>query len=118
MRTKNARPIDALESAWLADVKSVPCVFCDDMPPVEAHHPRGCQGLHMMAIAACPSCHNARVWTFVSITEMEATNETIRRVLMLRAGTPYLPQPAEPLRRSRERKRGSDKILPRRGIQK
>lgn len=114
MRTRNSRPIDALESEWLADVKSVPCVFTDAPPPCEAHHPQGCQGLHFMAIAASKEAHDGHVWRLGAMTEQEATNETIRRVLLLRAGTPYIPQPTEPLRRSRERKRGSDKILPRR----
>lgn len=114
MRTRNSRPLDDLEAAWLADVKAVFCVFCDRTNVCEAHHPTGCQGLHMMACAACGTCHDGHVWRLGAMTELEATNETVRRVLLLREGRPYIPQPTDPVRRARERKRGSDKILPRR----
>lgn len=115
MRSRNSRPHDDTESQWLADVHHVFCVFCNDATggPVEAHHPTGCQGLHFLTCAACKRCHDGHVWRIGGITEVEAANETVRRVLLLRAGTPYIPQPSEPLRRSRERKRGSDKIVPR-----
>lgn len=113
MRSKNSRRIDTLEAEWLADVKCVYCVFCDGTNECEGHHPTGCQGLHFLACAACKRCHDGHVWRIGGISEVEAANETVRRVLLLRAGTPYIPQPSEPLRRSRERKRGSDKIVPR-----
>jgi len=109
MRTKNARAIDPDEAAWLADVKRVPCVFCDAAPPVEAHHPR--QGLHFEAIAACDPCHDARVWRIGGMTEQEASNETTRRVIRLRAGKPILPAPS--LRKRPNRALSSSKIIPR-----
>lgn len=84
MRSKNSKPIDDDEAEWLADVKSVPCVFCDAMPPVEAHHPK--QGLHFGTVAACKPCHDARVWRIGGMTEQEAANETTRRVVRMRAG--------------------------------
>lgn len=80
MRSKNSKPIDAREAAYLADVKQVGCVFCNRMVPTEAHHPTGCQGLHFNAISACDGCHNARVWNFGAMNELQAMNETRRRV--------------------------------------
>ena len=85
MRSKNSAAITAIESAYLADVKRVPCVFCNASAPTEAHHPNGCQGLHLLAVSACPPCHSARVWTFGAMNELEASNETRRRVDELRA---------------------------------
>jgi hypothetical protein len=85
MRTKNSRPLGPYEFAYLADVKSVPCVFCNAAAPTEAHHPKGCQGLHWNAISACTGCHNAHVWNFGAMNELEAMNETKRRVDEFRA---------------------------------
>lgn len=116
MRTKNARNIDALESAHLADVKSCACVFCDASPPVEAHHPK--QGRHYLAISACPQCHAARAWRIGKPNEIDAINETLRRVACLRAGQQQ--QPAPELRKPRTFKHqeraapANSKILPRR----
>ena len=106
MRTRNARAIDADEAAWLADVKSVPCVFCDAPPPVEGHH--WFQGHHFIAIAACHACHDARVWNIGRMTEHEAANETARRVVRLRAGKAIITAPS-----LRKRHAPSSKILPR-----
>lgn len=107
MRTKNARAIDADEAAWLADVKSVSCVFCDAPPPVEAHH--WYQGHHFLAIAACHACHDARVWRVGGMTQQEAANETVRRVVRFRAGKLIRTAPA-----LRKRPAPSSKVLPRR----
>jgi hypothetical protein len=109
MRTKNSRPHDEDEAAWLADVKRVPCVFCNARPPVEGHHPK--QGLHFLAIAACDTCHDARVWRIGGITEQEASNETVRRVIRYRAGLQIHSAPrrsAKPSPCARP-----DKIIPR-----
>lgn len=105
MRTKNARAIDADEAAWLADVKSVPCVFCDAKPPVEAHHVW--QGHHFLAVAACKACHEARVWYIGGMTENIAANETVRRVVRFRAGNAINPAPA-----LRKRPPAPSKIVP------
>lgn len=106
MRTKNARAIDDDEAAWLADVKRVPCVFCDTDPPVEGHH--WYQGHHFIAIAARDPCHDGRAWNVGGMTEHEAANETVRRVVRLRAGKPIFPAPA-----LRKHPAPSSKILPR-----
>lgn len=114
MRTLNARAMTDVESEWIADVKRVYCVFCDQTNICEAHHPTGCQGLHFQAIAACDPCHDGHVWNVCGMTEQEATNETVHRVTLLRNGTPYIPQQSKPIR---IRKRGGDlsskKQLPR-----
>ena len=113
MRSKNARPIDADEAAWLADVKSVPCVFCDKPPPVEGHHVK--QGRHYCAVAACKACHDARVWHVGKMTEFDAINETVRRVVRLRAGVAQKPQPVFRLRGKTQRGDAVlSKIVPRR----
>ncbi len=95
MRSKNSKPIDALESAYLRDVKCVACVVCDAPPFGEAHHPE--QGLHYLACAVCPDCHGGpghphgwhgdkSRWRAAKMTEMKAINLTRRRVEELRAG--------------------------------
>jgi hypothetical protein len=84
MHTKNAKPHDAIESAYLADVKRVGCVACAHTGTTDAHHPRGCQGLHFMVASLCELCHGARVWDFCGMTETQMVNETRRRVDELR----------------------------------
>jgi hypothetical protein len=118
MRTKNARAIDDDESAWLADVKSVACVFCNAPPPVEAHHVK--QGRHLCTVAACTKCHAAKAWKLGKPNEFDAINETNRRVIRKRSGKEQRPAPA--LRKSRGTdapKGGTDllpKIVPRRNV--
>ena len=92
MKSKNSRPPDALEEAYLEDVKRVPCVSCNKVPS-EAHHPE--QGLHFLAIAWCRDCHRGpdgwhgtRSALPAKVTVMKAINETRRRVDMLRSGAP------------------------------
>lgn len=92
MRTKNARAIDADEAAWMADVKSVPCVFCDKPAPVEAHHVR--QGRHFGTVATCDVCHAVKAWLVGKLTEFDAVNETIRRVIRYRAGSQQKAMPS------------------------
>ncbi len=98
MRTLNSRAIDDDELAWLRDVKSVLCAFCNASAPTEGHH--AWQGLHFMTISACHDCHDARVWNIGGMTEAEAVNETIRRVLALRAGKPVIVDHKPMARRS------------------
>lgn len=108
MRTKNARAIDATESAYMADVKRCACVVCDAPPPVECHHPE--QGLHLCGIANCKDCHGGpgyphgwhgdkSRWRAAKMTEMRAINETRRRVDLLRAGRAMPAQAAQRMRR-------------------
>lgn len=85
VRTKNSAPLTNSERAYLGDVKSVGCVFCNNPGPTEAHHPTGCQGMAWNCISACTGCHNARVWNFGAMNELAAMNETRRRVDEYRA---------------------------------
>ncbi|MFC4727134.1 hypothetical protein [Coralloluteibacterium thermophilus] len=100
MRTKNAARIDAQERAHLAAVKSVPCVICDAPAPSSAHHIR--QGDHYTTVALCADCHQGSVngwhgqkvmWRLRKFDEIDALNETLRRVLNLRANA-YAAAPA------------------------
>jgi hypothetical protein len=57
MRTKNARAIDADESAHLARVKALPCACCKTKnKPRDAHHT--VQGNHFTTVPLChEDCH-------------------------------------------------------------
>lgn len=98
MRTKNARAITEAEAEHLALVKSVPCVFCNSPAPVEAHHPR--QGCHFMTVAACKRCHDAHAWRVGHPNEIDAINETLRRVDALRSGRSIATTPTCSLQNS------------------
>jgi hypothetical protein len=87
VRSKNAARITPEESAHLAAVKSVGCVVCDASPPNEAHHIE--QGCHYTTVAVCDDCHRGsfngwhgqkRMWRIKKWNEIDALNETIRRV--------------------------------------
>jgi hypothetical protein len=124
VRTKNARAIDELEAAYMADVKRVHCVVCNAAPPVQCHHPE--QGLHFIGIACCADCHGGpgyphgwhgdkSRWRAAKVTEPRAINETRRRVERLRAGKVHTQ--ATPVTRSRQSRASSPKndneLLPR-----
>lgn len=94
MRTKNASPITAAESAHMRRVKSVACVLCDAPPPSAAHHQ--IQGLHFTTIALCLPCHQGpmgvhgdktmlrlKYGTADDRAEQRALNETLRRIAAL-----------------------------------
>ena len=108
MRSLNSKPIDALESAFMADVKRCRCVFCNGAPPVEAHHVK--QGRHFCTVAACKRCHDAKAWRIGHPNEFDAINETARRVEQIRSGElqSFIPKPRKWFTLS------SSKILPRR----
>lgn len=91
MRTKNAKPITAAESAHMAAVKSVGCVICDAPPPSLAHHVN--QGDHYTTVAVCESCHvgkggihgdqsrwRLRYRIGGTVAELRAINDTLARV--------------------------------------
>jgi hypothetical protein len=125
MRSKNARAHDAIESAYLADVKRCACVVCNVPAPSSGHHPL--QGLHLIAIALCWDCHQGphgwhgdkSRWRAAKMTELKAINETRRRVEQLRSGVTHRPGPPnarpkpKPLPKSAVSNLSSSKILPR-----
>lgn len=76
------------ERRHLANVKELPCSLCDAPGPSEAHHLE--QGLQYTCIALCPECHRGsvmglhgqrRMWAIKKMTELDALNITIMRLL-------------------------------------
>lgn len=87
MRTKNAKPITAAESAHLARVKSAPCSVCDAPAPSVAHHIN--QGQHFTTVALCKDCHQGSengwhgrktMWRVMKMDELKALNVTLSRI--------------------------------------
>jgi hypothetical protein len=83
--------LNAAERRHLACVKSLPCAVCDTPGPSEAHHI--VQGLQYTCVSLCPDCHRGsllgihgqrRAWTVRKMTEMDALNKTIERLLAQR----------------------------------
>jgi len=88
MRSKNSKAISRAESEHLRKVKESGCAVCGagTGAVVEAHHIQ--QGCHFTCVALCPDCHRGpmgihgdkTMWRIHKINEMEALNETLRRV--------------------------------------
>jgi hypothetical protein len=87
VRTKNAKAITVNEAWHMARVKELPCVVCDAAGPSEAHHIE--QGKHYTVVALCVDCHRGavngwhgqrRMWAVRKMNELDALNETIRRL--------------------------------------
>lgn len=86
MRSKNSKAFTASESEHIAAVKSVACVVCNALPPSAAHHVK--QGQHYTTVALCWECHQGKqgihgdktLWRIRKMDELDAVNETIRRV--------------------------------------
>ena len=86
MRSKNSKAISRAEAEHLRKVKESGCAVCGAGGVVEAHHIQ--QGLHYTTVALCPDCHRGpmgihgdkTMWRIHKINEMEALNETLRRV--------------------------------------
>lgn len=80
--------LTAKERQHLARVKELPCSLCDACGPSEAHHME--QGLQYTAIALCPECHRGpvmglhgqrRMWAIQKMSELDALNVTIQRLM-------------------------------------
>ena len=80
--------LNKAERAHLARVKALPCSVCDTPGPSEAHHVE--QGLQYTCIALCEVCHRGpmlgwhgqkRMWSLKKMTEIDALNVTLRRLL-------------------------------------
>lgn len=76
------------ERRHLARVKELPCSVCGKSGPSEAHHI--VQGLQYTCVALCEDCHRGpfmglhgqkRAWAIHKMTEMDALNETLRRLM-------------------------------------
>ena len=79
--------LNAKERLHLARVKGLPWAVCEASPPSEAHHYK--QGLQYTCIALCVDCHRnpllgwhgqRRAWSIAKMLEIDALNETIRRL--------------------------------------
>lgn len=80
--------LTAAERKHLARVKSLPCSVCNAPPPSSAHHIN--QGQQYTTVALCYDCHQGslmgwhgqkRAWAIRKMDELDALNETIRRLL-------------------------------------
>lgn len=80
--------LNTKERRHLARVKELPCSVCDEPGPSEAHHVE--QGSQYTCIALCVDCHRSpflglhgqkRNWLIRKVTEMDALNTTIERLL-------------------------------------
>ena len=80
--------LTAKERIPLGRVKEQPCSVCAAPSPSEAHHIE--QGLQYTAVALCPSCHRGpvmglhgqrRMWAIKKMTELDALNITIQRLV-------------------------------------
>ena len=83
--------LNAAERRHLALVKSLPCSVCDAPAPSDAHHIK--QGRQYTCVALCSDCHRGpllgihgqkRAWAIRRMTEMDALNVTIQRLLTSR----------------------------------
>jgi hypothetical protein len=88
MRSKNHRALTASERAHIARVKELGCSVCDAPGPSDAHHIE--QERHFCVVALCKSCHQdaflgwhgqRRMWAVKKMTELDALNVTIGRLL-------------------------------------
>lgn len=85
MRSKNSKPITALEAAHMAKVKSAPCSVCEGVGGF-AHHIK--QGDHYTTVALCWDCHqghngwhgNKSLWKIKKMDELDALNITMRNL--------------------------------------
>lgn len=76
------------ERAHVWRVKELACSVCDAPGPSEAHHIE--QGLHFAVVAVCTGCHRGavmgwhgqrRAWAIRKMTELDALNITLGRLL-------------------------------------
>ncbi len=84
----NSKNIPAHARAHLLRVKEMNCVICGQSGPGDAHHIE--QRLHYLTLPLCKDCHTGgfsgihgqkRAWTVRKMTELDALNETIRRLV-------------------------------------
>lgn len=80
--------LTAKQRAHIGMVKMLPCSVCDAAGPSDAHHIK--QGSQYLCVALCKSCHQGpvlgwhgqkRMWAIKKMTEMDALNVTIERLI-------------------------------------
>lgn len=87
MQSKNKKAMTTGERAHVARVKELSCSLCGVSGPSEAHEIE--QGLWYTTISLCPDCHRGsrnglhgekRMWLTLKMSELDALNETLRRL--------------------------------------
>ena len=86
MWSKNKARMTTAERAHVEKVKESGCACCGAAGFVHAHEIQ--QGLWWTSVGLCPDCHTGpmgihgdkTMWRIHKINEMEALNETLRRV--------------------------------------
>lgn len=86
MWSKNKKSMTRAEREHVDRVKESGCAVCGVGGRVHAHEIE--QGLWWTSVGLCPDCHigpmgihgDKRLWTIHKINEMQALNETLRRV--------------------------------------
>ena len=80
--------LNARERRHLARVKEMNCVVCNASGPSDAHHIE--QGSQYLCIPLCKDCHQGShngihgrkaIWNVMRMTEMDALNMTIERLI-------------------------------------
>lgn len=80
--------LSAREREHIQRVKELPCSVCDTPGPSDAHHIE--QGLQYTVVALCKDCHQGShngihgrraMWRVMNMTELDALNVTIRRLM-------------------------------------
>lgn len=80
--------LTAKERAHIQRVKKLPCSVCDAPGPSDAHHIE--QALQYCVVALCKDCHQGShngihgrraMWNVMRMTELDALNVTIRRLM-------------------------------------
>jgi len=80
--------LTAKERKHLSRVKELPCSVCDAPPPSQAHHIK--QHRQYVCVSLCESCHTSnyngihgqkRMWDVMKMTEIDALNITLKRLL-------------------------------------
>lgn len=86
MWSPNKRAMTAAERAHVQRVKESGCAVCGAAGLVEAHEIK--QGRWYTSIGLCPACHRVphgihgdkTLWRIYKLDEVDALNETIRRI--------------------------------------
>jgi hypothetical protein len=87
MQSKNKPKPSAGERLHIARIKAMHCIICQSPPPSECHEIHQAQWFTSMPL--CADCHRGsingihgqkRIWNVYKMDELEALNETIRKL--------------------------------------
>jgi hypothetical protein len=89
MQSPNKRAMTQAERTHVERIKEMSCVLCDAAGPSEAHELK--QGQWFTSTPLCVDCHRGsvngwhgqrRLWAVRKWEELDALNETIRRLIV------------------------------------